>query len=50
MKTMIRPDKVRRTYWLVITLLFVALVSIGGYWWFEQAAVKYDRITNAKRV
>lgn len=49
MKTMIRPGKTR-TYWFALTLLLLFAVSAGSYWWYAQGAVKYDRITNAKRV
>ena len=39
-----------RRYWFAITFLLVVAIGVGGLWWYEQAAVKYDRITNAKRV
>jgi hypothetical protein len=38
-----------RVLWIAV-LLAVLAVSAGGYFWYEQMAVKYDRITNAKRV
>jgi len=38
-----------RVLWVAV-LLAILTVGAGGYYWYEQAAVKYDRITNAKRV
>lgn len=49
MKTIIRPGR-SRAYWLMIALLLLVAVSAGSYWWYGQGVVKYDRITNAKRV
>ncbi|WP_157729460.1 hypothetical protein [Tumebacillus algifaecis] len=39
----------RRVVWLAVLLALLA-VSAGGYVWWDQTAVKYDRITNATRV
>jgi hypothetical protein len=39
----------RRIIWVAVLLALLA-VSAGGYFWWEQTALKYDRITNAKRV
>lgn len=38
-----------RVLWLVV-LLAVLAAGAGGYYYYEQVNVKYDRITNAKRV
>ena len=38
-----------RVLWVAV-LLAVLAVSAGGYYWYEQTTIKYDRITNAKRV
>ena len=35
---------------LIAVLLVIFAAGAGGYYWYEQVAVKYDRITNAKRV
>lgn len=43
------PNSKTRVLWIAV-LLAVLAVSAGGYYWYEQVAVKYDRITNAKRV
>jgi hypothetical protein len=39
-----------RIIWLALALCVLAASAGGCYWWYEQVAVKYDRITNAKRV
>lgn len=39
-----------RIIWLAVALALLAGSAGGYYWWYEQIAVKYDRITNAKRV
>ncbi|WP_161780653.1 hypothetical protein [Tumebacillus flagellatus] len=39
-----------RIVWLTVALCLLAGSAGGFYWWYEQVAVKYDRITNAKRV
>ncbi|PWK14471.1 hypothetical protein C7459_105231 [Tumebacillus permanentifrigoris] len=39
-----------RIVWLAVALCVFAASAGGYYWWYEQVAVKYDRITNAKRV
>lgn len=39
----------RRVLWVAVLLALLA-VSAGGYVWWEQTAIKYERITNAKRV
>ncbi|MGZ4030940.1 MAG: hypothetical protein ACXVP5_02335 [Tumebacillaceae bacterium] len=38
-----------RVLWIAV-LLGVLAFSAGGYYWYEQVNVKYDRITNARRV
>ena len=44
-----RGPRNARVLWIALLLAILA-ISAGGYYWYEQMAVKYDRITNAKRV
>ncbi|MBL0387597.1 hypothetical protein JJB07_13235 [Tumebacillus sp. ITR2] len=39
-----------RILWVAVVLCLLAGSAGGYYWWCGQVAVKYDRITNAKRV
>jgi hypothetical protein len=48
MKNLVRVSRMR-VFWIA-TALIILTVSAGGYYWYENVAVKYDRITNAKRV
>lgn len=38
-----------RIFWLAIVLALLA-GGAGGWYWYEHSALKYERITNAKRV
>lgn len=41
----------RRAKWMLAFLVVVALGSVGYYWyWYQTSHVKYDHVTNAKRV
>ena len=44
-----RAPRSTRVLWIALVLAILA-ISAGGYYWYEQMAIKYDRITNAKRV
>jgi hypothetical protein len=46
-----RQRRSRRSRVLLVGILLALLaVSAGGYYWYEHVSVRYDRITNAKRV
>jgi hypothetical protein len=49
MKEETRKRTRTRVLWIAV-LLAVIFFSAGGYFWYEQVNVKYDRITNARRV
>lgn len=38
-----------RIVWLAVLFALLA-VGAGGWYWYEHSALKYERITNAKRV
>jgi len=44
-----KKQSAKRILWIAVLLAVFAL-GLGGYYWYEQVTVRYDRITNATRV